>query len=149
MIRTNKIMYQLCALAILCSAMSVARAGPVVLGPAQMDAVTAGGAGGGALAIATGPFAFTATSANAVNNMVTMNGQPSLAGYVAGSEAVGSATAAGAGAATGTAATTSAVVPGSQVVSYALNANQQIGGSSISGSATMSFGSFVGPRVSF
>ena len=84
MIRTNKIMYPLCALAILCGAMSVARAGPVVLGPAQMDAVTAGGAVGGALALAVGPFAFTGTSATAVNTMITLNGQPDFGGLCGG-----------------------------------------------------------------
>lgn len=150
--RHNTIRHTFYALAILCGAMSVARAGPagpVILGPAQMDAVTAGGAVGNVLAGAVGPFAFTGTTATAVNTMTTLNGNPTLAGYVAGSEAVGSATAVGPGAATGTAAMTSAVVPGTQVVTYAINANRQIGSTSVSGSATMSFGSFTGPQVSF
>lgn len=147
--RHNKIRYTFYALAILCVAMPAARAGPVILGPAQMDAVTAGGATGDALALAVGSFAFTGTSAHAINTMTTLNGNPSLAGYVAGSEAVGSATASGAGGAVGTAAMTSATVPGTQVITYTLNANQQIGSVATSGSATMSFGSFAGPQVSF
>lgn len=145
MIRTNKIMYPLCALATLCGAMPVARAEPVVLGPAQMDAVTAGYASGGALALGAGTFVITGTSATAVNTMTTLNGNPTLAGYVAGSEAVGSSTALGTGASTGTAATTSATVPGTQVTVYTINANRQYGNVSISGSATMAFGSFPGP----
>lgn len=150
MTRHNTMRPIFCTLAILYGAMSMARAGPVILAPAQMDAVTAGGAVGNVVAAAVGPFAFTGTSANAVNYMVTLNGQPSLAGYAAGSEAVGSATAVGAGSATGVAATTASVAPGTQVVNYTINANQQIGSTSVSGSATMSFGSFgAGPQVSF
>jgi hypothetical protein len=80
--------------------------------------------------------------------MSTLNGNPALAGYAAGSEAVGSATATGTGGTAATAAMTSAMVPGSQVVNYTLNANQQIGAVSTSGSATMAFGSFAGPQVS-
>lgn len=150
MTRHNAIRPTFCALAILCGATSMARAEPLTLAPSQMDAVTAGGAVGNVVAAAVGPFAFTGTSANAVNYMVTLNGQPSLAGYAAGSEAVGSATAVGAGSATGVATMTSTAVPGTQVVSYTINANQQIGSTSVSGSATMSFGSFgAGPQVSF
>lgn len=150
MTRTNKTMHQLCALALLCGVTSMASAEttrPVILGPAQMDAVTAGGAGGAAMATAIGSFGFTSTSANVINQMVTQNDQPTLAGYVAGSESTGSATAAGTGAATSTTATTTAVAPGTFVITYTINANHQIGGTSVSGSATMSFGSFSGPQI--
>ncbi len=151
MIRTNKMIYLLCALAIpiLYGAMPAARAEPVVLGPAQMDAVTAGYATGGALALAAGAFVMTGTSATAVNTMTTLNGNPTLAGYAAGSEAVGSSTAVGPGAATGTSATTSATVPGTEVMTYSIGMNRQYGPVSMSGSATMSFGSFAGPQISF
>ncbi len=136
------------ALALLCGAMPMAMAGPVILGPAEMDKVTAGAStGGGALAFAAGPFAFTGTSATAIATKDTMNGQPTLTGYAAGSEAVGTATATGPGAVSGTAATTSAAVPGTVVTTYTITANQQVGGTSISGSATMAFGSFAGPSV--
>ena len=149
MIRTNKMMYPLFALTILYGAMPAARAEPVVLGPAQMDAVTAGYATGGALALAAGAFVMTGTSATAVNTMTTLNGNPTLAGYAAGSEAVGSSTAVGPGAATGTSATTSATVPGTEVMTYSIGMNRQYGPVSMSGSATMSFGSFAGPQISF
>ncbi|MGE5319867.1 MAG: hypothetical protein ACM3KD_06795 [Hyphomicrobiaceae bacterium] len=145
--RHNKIRHTFYALAILCAAMPVARAGPtgpVILGPAEMDAVTAGGATGDAFAIAVGPFGFTGTSAQAINTMTTLNGNPALAGYAAGSEAVGSATASGAGGAVGTAAMTTAMVPGTQVITYTITGGLQVGSVATSGSATMSFGSFTG-----
>lgn len=145
--RHNKIRHTFYALTILCVAMPVAGASPVILGPAEMDAVTAGWATGDALALAAGPFAFTGTSAHAINTTTTLNGNPALAGYAAGSEAVGSATSSGG--AVGTAAMTSASAPGTQVMTYSLNASQQIGGFSTSGSATMSFGTFAGPQPSF
>jgi len=144
--RHNKIPHTFYALAILCVAMPVARAGPigpVILGPSEMDAVTAGGAAGDALAIAVGPFGFTGTSAHAISTMTTLNGNPALAGFASGSEAVGSATAS-TGGAVGTAAMTVATVPGTQVISYSINGGLQVGSVSTSGSATMAFGSFTG-----
>lgn len=144
--RHNKIRHTFYTLAILCVAMPVARAGPtgpLILGPAEMDAVTAGGVAGDAWAIAVGPFGFTGTSAHAIYTMTTLNGNPALAGYAGASEAVGSA-AASTGGAVGTAAMTVATVPGTQVTSYAINGGLQVGSMSTSGSATASFGSFTG-----
>ncbi len=82
----------LCAVAVLGGAMTAAKAGPVVLGPAQMDAVTAG-ANTYALAVAnaTGRYAFTETS----TKVVALNGLPYLTGYGAGGQAAALAFATG------------------------------------------------------
>ncbi|MDA8381486.1 MAG: hypothetical protein M0037_00160 [Betaproteobacteria bacterium] len=137
----------LCALAVLCGAAPMAWGAPVVLASAQMDAITAGAdTSGTAAAVATGPIAFTGTAANAVALQTTMNGQPSLAGYAAGSEAVATATSVGPGGNSGTAASTSANVPGTGAT-YVITQNMQVLGTSISGSTTMAFGAFAGPQL--
>lgn len=82
----------LCAVAILGGAMTVVRADPVVLGPVQMDAVTASAnINALALANATGQNAFTETFSNAV----TLNGLPYLTSYGGGGQAAAMAAAIG------------------------------------------------------
>ncbi|HUW28482.1 MAG TPA: hypothetical protein VMV97_07720 [Sulfuriferula sp.] len=75
----------LCAVAILGSAMTMAWADPVVLGPVQMDAVTAAGANSYAIAQAnaTGRNASTET----FSNVVALNGLSNLMGYGEGGQA--------------------------------------------------------------
>ncbi|WP_413437310.1 hypothetical protein ACFDAU_12940 [Sulfuriferula sp. GW1] len=75
----------LCAVAVLGGAMTVVRADPVVMGAAQMDAVTAAGANVYAIAQAnaTGRNVFTETS----TNVFTLNRLPYLTGYGARSQA--------------------------------------------------------------
>ena len=84
----------LCAVAVLGGVMTVAWADPVVLGPVQMDAVTAAGANTYAIAQAnaTGQNAFTETFSNAV----ALNGLlPNLTSYGGGSQAAAMAAATG------------------------------------------------------
>ncbi len=121
-------------------------ADPVRLNAVQLDAITAGGgAGATTVATATGPVAVTQTVANALITQSTMNGQAALTGYAAGSGGVATATALGQGASANTAAVSTANVAGLNVITYSINVNQNINGTSVSGSTTVQFGSFQTP----
>lgn len=127
---------------------SAAMAGPINLDARQMDAVTAGSnAGATTIAIATGPVAVTATSANALATQSTLNGQPALTGFAAGGSGVATATGLGQGASSNTAAVSTANVGGTNLITYTINVNQAVGGTSISGSTTAQFGSFQSPLM--
>jgi hypothetical protein len=127
---------------------SAAMAGPINLDAQQMDAVTAGSnAGATTFATATGAFAFTGTTANALATQSDLNGVPALTGYAAIGGGVATATSLGQGASSNTAAGSTANVSGTNVTTYAINVNQSINGVSISGSTTAQFGSFQTPLV--
>jgi hypothetical protein len=134
----------LCALLVLCGAMS-ASASPLLLVPAEMDAVVAGTSGVLALAGATGDYSITQTAGTAVTAFSNPTGQLGSVSYVAGSEGVASAVGLGSGATTSTNVTTAATVPGTMVTNYAITQYANVNGFEVSGGAVMSFGSYSKP----
>lgn len=139
----------LCAVMLLCGVSSAAMADPVVLEAAQMDAVTAGAdATAGSLALAAGAFVVTGTSTTSNVAAYTVSG-PYGGSYdtanVAVAESVGTATAFGPTADVATAATTSASVPGTRVLVIGMNTSRQVGGTSISGSVSVAYGTYEQP----
>lgn len=136
----------LCALLALCGTMS-ASASPLLLAPAEMDAVVAGASGVLALAGATGDYAFTQTTGSAVAAVSNPTGPINTVGYVAGSEGVAVAVGLGSGGGTSTQVITAATVPGTMVTNYAVNQHAKVNGFEVSGGAVMSFGSYNKPLL--
>ena len=134
----------LCALVALCGAMS-ASASPLLLAPAEMDAVVAGASGVLALAGAAGDYALTQTAGTALTSVTNPASSVGTVGYVAGSEGVATAVGLGTGGSTATNVITTATVPGSMVTNYAVTHYAKVSGFEVNGGAVMSFGSFNKP----